>query len=120
MPNDAAAEKAGSAENGDDADVHDLPGVHDRPWAWASHAILQGLLSLAAGAVSTTEHFLLRFESMPDDASSAMCTGRRQRVNGAFKAIENMNRPGPPNFEAFVIVIAAVFTPSHDDAPWAE
>jgi hypothetical protein len=122
MPDDAAAEKTGSAKNGDDATVHDLPGVLglDRPSARASDAILQGLLSLTPGTVSTTEHFVLRFESMPDDASSAMCTGRRQRVNGAFKAIENMNRPGPANFEAFVIVIAAVFALSHDHAPRAE
>jgi len=49
-----------------------------------------------------------------DDADTAMIAGRRERVNGAFEAVERMRLAVHRDLKRLVVVIAASFARSHN------
>jgi hypothetical protein len=53
------------------------------------------------------------FHIVADDPATAMRTFRRERVNGAFKAVKDMLFLFENHFERFVVVVSANFTLSH-------
>src|SRR5215204_1465499 len=63
--------------------------------------------------MDATEHFVILFNAMPDDVNAAMRAGRRQCVDGAFKAVEGMRRAVHGDLKGFVVVVSAGFASSH-------
>ena len=63
--------------------------------------------------MNAAEDFSIGFHTMPHDPAIAVWTDRRQRVDGAFEAIECMMLSGYDHFERFVIFILANFACSH-------
>ena len=53
-------------------------------------------------------------QAVPDDASAAMIAGRRERVYGAFEAVERMRFAVHRDLKGLVVVVAASFARSHD------
>jgi len=51
--------------------------------------------------------------AMPDNAASAMRAGGRKSLNRAFKAVERHRTPAHSDFEALVVIIAALLASSH-------
>jgi len=61
------------------------------------------------GAVGAAEHRSPRFVAVPDNAAAAMSAFGRERVDGAFEAIEVMGNSIHENFQRFVVFIPAHF-----------
>lgn len=55
------------------------------------------------------------FNAVPDDATSAPNTGRGERLDSAFEAIEGIGMTGLDNVERFVVPIVADSAGSHDE-----
>jgi hypothetical protein len=53
------------------------------------------------------------FHAVTDDPAVAVRANWRQRVDGAFKAIENVTLAGNDNFKCFVVVVFANFAFGH-------
>jgi hypothetical protein len=62
-----------------------------------------------------TEEGALLLESVADNADAALRAGRRQRMNGAFEAVEGMSDPAHTHLERLVVIVPASFTSRHDD-----
>lgn len=69
------------------------------------------------GAIGATEQLPVCFDSVPDDLALAMRANRSNRVNGAFKTVECMNRSAEMNFERLVVIIPAYVALSHSGSP---
>src|SRR5260370_20231776 len=61
------------------------------------------------------EEGALLLEPVADDAGAAILAFRRQRMNGAFEAVEGMGDPAHAHLERLVIIVATGFTSGHDD-----
>ena len=53
-------------------------------------------------------------QAMPEDAGATMIAGRRERVDGAFEAVERMRLAVHRDLKRLVVVVAASFARSHD------
>jgi hypothetical protein len=51
---------------------------------------------------------------VPDHSATALIATRRERVDRALKAVEDVGLTLQPYFEALVVVVPADFTFSHD------
>jgi hypothetical protein len=60
--------------------------------------------------VCTTVKDSICFHAVTDDTATAMRARGRQGVNGAFKAVKNMNLAAPVYFKAFVVNVTAHLT----------
>jgi hypothetical protein len=78
-----------------------------------SDAIFQLRFAGLARAVDAAEDFSVSFNAVPDDPAVAMRANRRQRVDGALKAIEGMTLPADDHFKRLVIFVFANLTCSH-------
>ena len=52
--------------------------------------VAQAFDALGLGTMVAAEERAVLLEAVPDDADAAMVASRRQRVDGAFKAVERM------------------------------
>src|ERR1043166_6976871 len=77
-------------------------------------AVLQRRYSLFVRAVRAAKHRARSFHTVPNYLAAAMLTLRRQRVNGAFEAIEIMRHAIDDNLKRLVVFIFADFTFSHN------
>jgi hypothetical protein len=64
-------------------------------------------------AVCATEELPIGLHAMSDDPAAAMAAGRRNRVNGAFEAVEDMGLTRLDQLERLVVIVSANFTPCH-------
>ncbi|MCK1713077.1 MULTISPECIES: hypothetical protein [unclassified Bradyrhizobium] len=87
-----------------------------RPWRGLD-SITQAFDTLALGAMLATEKGTRLLQAVSDDTDSTMIAGRRERVNGAFEAIERMRFAVHRDLKGLVIIIAAGFTCRHDLSP---
>jgi hypothetical protein len=78
-----------------------------------SRPVLKFAMAISASAMDAAKNLPLFFHPMPDDPASTMRTLRRERLNGAFEAVENMAFVPDGYFEGLVIVISADFTGRH-------
>jgi hypothetical protein len=62
---------------------------------------------LLLGTVIATEHAIAFFQTVTDDAYTAVCARRGQRMDGAFETVENVRPSGRGYLEALVIIVAA-------------
>jgi hypothetical protein len=76
-------------------------------------SILQRCFAGGTRAMNAAEDFSIGFHTMPHDPAIAVWADRRQRVDGAFEAIECMMLSRYDHFERFVIFILANFACSH-------
>jgi hypothetical protein len=76
-------------------------------------AIRQTGAASGARAMGATEDAISFFHVMADDSATAMGAFRRQRVDRAFKAVEDMLLSSQNYFKRFVVIISADFTLSH-------
>jgi hypothetical protein len=60
-------------------------------------------------AACAAEKFTTGFNAMTDDFATAMFALWRQRVNGAFKAVEIMRNTVGHNFQGLVVIVPADF-----------
>ena len=60
-----------------------------------------------------TINFALLFYAVPDNPALAMGAGRRQRLDRAFEAVEDMTLAGDNYFECLVVLVFANFAFSH-------
>jgi hypothetical protein len=63
--------------------------------------------------VCAAEHAVRNLDTVTNDPARAMVARRRNRLNGAFEAIENMPLPIDDDFEALIVLIATHFAGSH-------
>src|SRR5215213_8307740 len=63
------------------------------------------------GTMGTTIENTIRFHAVTDDAAATMGTSGCQSVNRALETIEDMGCAADTDFKAFVIYVAAHFTP---------
>ena len=63
--------------------------------------------------MNAAEDFSIGFHTMPHDPAIAVWADRRQRVDGAFEAIECVMLSGYDHFERFVIFVLANFACRH-------
>jgi hypothetical protein len=45
---------------------------------------------MLCGAVRTAEHLPICFDAMPDNSAAAVIAGGRERLDGAFKTVEDV------------------------------
>src|SRR2546426_3708272 len=67
-----------------------------------------------AGAVRATEKLPARLHPMTNNSAIAVSAMRRQRVNGAFKAIKIVGDVIDHDFQQFVVFISANFASNHN------
>src|SRR5690349_11409809 len=65
-------------------------------------------------AIRATIHLPVRLDAMPDDLASAMRACRRDRVNRAFEAVEDVCATAKSNFERLVVFVPADLASRHD------
>ena len=83
-------------------------------WRRASPAIAQFAFATFARAVSTAENFpTAGFHAVSDDLAAAMIAFRRNHLDRALEAIEDMGLTLRRDLKGFVIIVSAVFTFSH-------
>ena len=58
-----------------------------------------------------------RFHTMPDNLAPAVLAHRRERMDGAFKAIKEMRLAVAHHFDGFVVIVPAHFSFRHN-ASW--
>ena len=78
-----------------------------------SDAVLQLRCAGRACAVDTTEDLSVRFDAVADDTAVAMGAYRRQRVDRALEAIENVTLTAHDHFKRLVIFVLANFAFGH-------
>jgi hypothetical protein len=66
-----------------------------------------------ARAVDAAENLSVSFNAVPDNPAIAMCTNRRQRVDGALETVEGVVLPADDHFKRRVIFVFANLTCSH-------
>jgi hypothetical protein len=64
-------------------------------------------------AVGAAIEGALRFDAMADDPALTVRTRRRERMNCAFEAIENVGLPGVNDFEGLVVIVPADLALGH-------
>ena len=69
--------------------------------------------SLRVGAVSAAKEFVIMFNAMADDPTSAVKTGRSEGLDGTLKTIEGIDSAGLHDFECLVVPVVADNTGSH-------
>ena len=69
--------------------------------------------TVGSRAMGATEDSISFFHVVADDSAAAMRALRRQRVDRALKAVEDMLLSLQNYFKKFVVVISADFTLSH-------
>jgi len=69
------------------------------------------------GAVVATIELPPNFDAVPDDAAAAVCARRREKVDGALKAVESIAVAVIHNFEALGVLIVASVAPGHSCSP---
>ena len=70
-------------------------------------AILQLRCAGRARAVDTTEDLSVRFDAMANDTAVAVGTNRRERMDRALEAIENMAFSADYDFKRLIIIVLA-------------
>ena len=78
-----------------------------------SNVVLDGGYARQPGAIRAAIKGAVRFDSMTDDSAGAMSTRRRESVDGALKAIENVLLPRGDDLEGQIVFVSANFTLSH-------
>src|SRR5512146_2052183 len=78
-----------------------------------SGAIRDAPDSLVPGAVRATVERAVRLDAVADDPAAAMGADRRELLDGAFEAVEDMPVSGGHDLEREVIVVAAHFADRH-------
>ena len=78
-----------------------------------SSAIFQFRSAAFARAVDATENLSISFNAVPDDPAIAMRANRRERVDGAFEAVESVVLPADDYFKRLVIFVVANLTCCH-------
>jgi hypothetical protein len=68
-------------------------------------------------AVGRAVPMLVRLDPVADDAALAVLADRSHPLDGALEAVEDMHIALCVYFEGHLIVIAADFTPCHDERP---
>jgi hypothetical protein len=63
--------------------------------------------------MNTTEDFALRFDAVADDTAIAMRANRRQRVDCALEAVEDVTFAAHHYLKRFVILVFANFAFRH-------
>lgn len=61
-------------------------------------------------AICAAVDFVARFDAVADDAAIAMGALRRERVDGALKAVERVRFSRHSHVEGFVVFVSADFT----------
>jgi hypothetical protein len=62
--------------------------------------------TVLAGTMSTAEQRIRALHAMTNDPAAAVRAGGGQRVDRALEAVEHVQFPTHPHFEAFVVCIA--------------
>lgn len=75
-------------------------------------SVLELRFARMLGAMSATVNGSIRFQTMADNAATAVAALRGQAVDGAFEAVESVALASNDDFEGFVINISASFTGS--------
>jgi hypothetical protein len=76
---------------------------------------VQTLYAFLLRAIRTAEYDAsLAFYSVPHNSTAAVVASRRQRMNRAFKAIEDMPSTGNRYLKRLVVLIAANFAGTHE------
>ena len=76
-------------------------------------AIFQLRCTGRACAVDTTEDFFVCFDAVANDTAVAVRANRRQGVDCAFEAIEDVAFSAYDHFKRFVIIVLADFASRH-------
>lgn len=84
-----------------------------QPLALRMHAVAQTLHAGALGAMVATEEGTVLLQSVADNAHAAHLAGGRQRLDGAFEAVEGMGLARLHHLERLVVVVSAGFALSH-------
>src|SRR5690606_25492568 len=79
----------------------------------ARFAVLHRGGALAARAIGAAEHADGSFDAVSDDATAAVRTSWRHRLDRAFETVEHMGLGATDRPVVLVIVVAADFTDSH-------
>src|SRR5215216_3110573 len=82
----------------------DRSGLH--PVARVAHSALRG-------AARTAEHLTAGLDAMPDDATAAVLTGRRDCVDRAFERVEDVRLAADGDLHRLVVVVSAHLALSH-------
>jgi hypothetical protein len=61
------------------------------------------------------EEGAILLEPVADDADAAILACRRQRMNGAFEAVEGVSGLAHRHLKGLVVIVSARFTSGHDD-----
>jgi hypothetical protein len=81
----------------------------NRPSDSIPHTGLTG----ASGAVCTTIEHAIRLDPVPDDFRTTMAAHRRQLLDSALEAIEDVGVPGGDNLKRLVVIVPADLTFRH-------
>ncbi len=84
--------------------------------AVGSHGVAHARLADRASAVRAAEEPAVRLDAMADDLAPAVLAHRRNRLNRALEAIEDMDCALGVYLEGHVVVIAAHLALRHDDS----
>jgi hypothetical protein len=63
--------------------------------------------------VDTTENLSISFHAMPNDSAAAVRANRRETLDRALEAVENMTFSANDNFKGLVIIVSADFACGH-------
>jgi len=69
--------------------------------------------------VGAAEKAAANFDAVPDHSTFAMFTNRRDRLNGAFEAVEGVPRARGYQLEALVIFVTTNFARCHRNISFA-
>ena len=79
----------------------------------ASLAIAQTAFATFARAIGAAKDSRPALDAVTDDPATAMSALRRQNVDRALEAVEDVGFSFALNFDRFVVIVSAVFTFSH-------
>jgi len=85
-------------------------GLESRFSVCKSGAIVDRHYSFVMSATGAAEKVAARFDPVADYLAAAVFARRRQRVDGAFKAVEVMRNPVHHNLDWFVVFVSTNFT----------
>src|SRR5688572_21642094 len=83
------------------------------PFPFASGAVVQAADARLRGAVRAAEEGAGVLAAVADDAAAAVRAGRRQRVDGAFEAVEGVGAIAHHHLEGLVVIVAAGVAAGH-------
>ena len=79
-----------------------------------SNAIIQPAHPRLFRAVRAAEKLSIRLRAVSDHLAAAVRARRRQRVDGAFKAVEPVRLAGDGDLNRLVVIVPASFACIHD------